>query len=55
MRVEITEARNNIPDVMFEVKGRKIKTYNDSLTPTETKSSSNLAWQLLDYATSIFG
>lgn len=55
MRVEITEARNNIPDVMFEVKGRKIKTYNDSLVPTETKSSSNLAWQLLDYATAIFG
>lgn len=55
MRVDITEQRNNIPDVMFEVKGRKIKTYDDNLVPTATKSSSNLAWQILDYATSIFG
>lgn len=55
MRVEITESRNNIPDVMFEVKGRKIKTYNENLIPDQTKSSSNLAWQLLDYQTQIFG
>lgn len=55
MKVEITENRNNIPDVMFEVKGRKIKVYDSNLVPTATKTSSNLAWQILDYATSIFG
>ena len=55
MRVAITENRSDIPDVMFEVKGRKIKTYNSQLVPTQTKSSSNLAWQILDYTTQIFG
>lgn len=55
MRIDITEQRNNIPDVMFEVKGRKIATYNDNLIPTVSKSSSNLAWQILDYATQVFG
>ncbi|AZV01995.1 hypothetical protein [Aeromonas phage Akh-2] len=40
---------------MFEVKGRKIKVYDSNLVPTATKTSSNLAWQILDYATAIFG
>lgn len=55
MKVEITEERTNIPDVMFEVKGRKINTYGSDLVPITGKTSSNLAWQILDYATSIFG
>lgn len=55
MKVQITDSRTNIPDVMFEVKGRKIKVYNDSFQANWTKSSSNLAWQLLDYATQVFG
>lgn len=55
MKVSITEQRNNIPDVMFEVKGRKTTTYGSNLVPVTGKTSSNLAWQILDYATAIFG
>lgn len=55
MKVQITENRSNIPDVLFEVKGRKIKTYNDQLVPNSSKSSSNLSWQILDYCTAVFG
>ncbi len=54
MRVTITEARNNIPDIMFEVKGRKVNVYDHNYQQRK-ETSSNLAWQILDYSTSIFG
>lgn len=48
----ITENRTNIPNIAFEVKGRKVRVYNQSGQVNTTKTSSNLVWQTLDYVTS---
>lgn len=49
---DIDGGRTDIPTLDVEVKGIKVKTYNNGSLTTTNKTSSNAAWQLLDYLTS---
>lgn len=54
--IKITEGRTSIPSLDFEVIGRKVKKYDSSGTIiSSNKTTLNLAWQIFDYLTSIFG
>lgn len=44
--------RTDIPTVDVEVKGKKVRSYSNGLLIESDKTSTNMAWQLLDYLTS---
>jgi hypothetical protein len=52
MRFTITENRTNIPAVSAEISGKKVKIYGDTGLISSNTTSTNGAWQTLDYLTS---
>lgn len=53
MNIKLSEDRDSIPSIDFEVEGKKVAVYTNSISPPDTsKTSLNLSWQLLDYLTS---
>lgn len=52
VKIELNENRTNLPEIAAEVRGRKIAVYYPDNIVSADATSTNLAWQTLDYLTS---
>lgn len=56
VKFTITENRTEIPEILAELQGKKVRVFHSDGTVTSNKTSQNAIWQSLDYLTSdIYG